>query len=138
MYLTNITYSNYLNQVSSDFKQFNYLVEEEEVWLSNRPPNLDFLYPEELPIQQDNCYKGYTYEDPNFEGVYIGVSYTITGQRLFIYRQFDTDIIFQSIYAPTTAFKVPTKSNTLLIQLDMSEPYIGIHIPTDTITLNLG
>jgi hypothetical protein len=117
-----VKYSNY---ISSDFKLFNYNFTD---WLSIRPAKLYNLYPIELPIQEDPCYSGFIYEDNNFQGEYIGVSYTPTNQRLFIYKQFNTDILFQSIYPPTPTFKTPTKSSNLILETDLTNQYIGIKL----------
>jgi hypothetical protein len=117
--------TNYSNYISSDFQQFYY---NDSDWLTLRPPTLYNLYPINLLIILDPCYSGYTYEDPNFEGEYIGVSYTPTNIILFVYKQFNTDILFQSIYAPTTTFKTPSKSNNLVLETDFTDQFIGIKL----------
>ena len=118
----NTGYSGY---ISSDFTQFYYF---NSSWLSYRPPTLYNLYPITLDLIQDPCYSGYTYEDPNFEGTYFGVSYTPTNTILFVYKQFNTDILFQSIYPPTLTFKTPTKSSNLILETDLTNQYIGIKL----------
>ena len=125
--------TNYSNYISSDFTLFYY---NNSDWLALRPPILYNLYPIELPITQDSCYSGYTYEDPNFEGTYFGTSTTPTGQLLFVYKLFNTDILFQSIYAPTSTFKTPTKSSTLVIDSNFNNLFIGIKL-TNTDDVNL-
>jgi hypothetical protein len=115
----------YSGFISEDFKQFYYF---NTSWLSYRPPTLYNLYPITLPVVQDPCYSGYTYEDPNYEGRYYGVSYTPTNTILFIYKQFNTDILFQSIYPPTPTFKTPTKSSNLILETDLTNQYIGIKL----------
>lgn len=122
--LTNNT-TNYSDYVSSEFNLFYY---NDNDWLALRPPTLHNLYPTSLEVIQDSCYSGYTYEDPNFEGRYFGVSYTPTNTILFIYKQFNTDILFQSIYPPTATFKTPTKSSNLILETDLSNQYIGIKL----------
>ena len=114
----------YLNYISSDFKLFYYNIG----WLALRPLTLYNLYPIQLLIIEDPCYSGYTYEDPNFEGRYFGVSYTPTNTILFVYKQFNTDILFQSIYPPVTTFKTPTKSSNLILEADLTNQYIGIKL----------
>jgi hypothetical protein len=120
--------------ISSDFKQFYY--SELETWLFVRPSKVFNLYPITLDIVQDACYSGYTYNDPNFEGTYFGTSTTPSKQLLFVYKQFNTDILFQSIYAPTHIFKTPTKSSTLQVQSDLTNLFIGIKL-TNTDDINL-
>lgn len=120
---------------SSDFKLFFYL---NVGWLALRPSTLYNLYPITLDIVQDACYSGYTYNDPNFEGTYFGTSTTPSKQLLFVYKQFNTDILFQSIYAPTATFKTPTKSSTLQVQSDLTNLFIGIKLTnTDDVDLLL-
>jgi len=126
--------TNYSNYISSDFKLFYY---NNSDWLALRPPTLYNLYPQELPITQDPCYSGYIYEDYNFEGTYYGTSLTPTNTLLFVYKQFNTDILFQSIYPPTPLFKVPSKSTNLVLQSDFIEQYIGIKLPNTNDTINL-
>ena len=126
--------TSYSNYISSDFKLFYY---NNSDWLALRPPTLYNLYPQTLSITQDPCYSGYTYEDPNFEGTYFGTSLTPTNKLLFIYKQFNTDILFQSIYAPTKEFKVPTKSNNLILESDFINPFIGIKLDNTNDTVNL-
>lgn len=117
--------TNYSNYVSSDFKLFYY---NDCDWLALRPPTLYNLYPKPLKIIEDTCYSGYVYEAPNFEGTYFGVSYTHTNKILFVYKQFNTDILFQSIYPPTLTFKTPTKSNILKLEADLTKTFIGIKL----------
>jgi hypothetical protein len=127
--------TNYSNYISSDFTLFYY---NNNDWLDLRPPTLYNLYPITLPITQDPCYLGYTYKDINFEGTYFGTSTTPTGQLLFVYKQFNTDILFQSIYPPTITFKTPTKSSTLVFNSDFDNLFIGIKLDnTDDINLLL-
>lgn len=124
--------------ITSDFKQFYY--PELESWLFLRPSNIFNLYPTILEIIEDKCYSGYIYEPFNsdFEGEYIGVSYTPTNQILFIYKQFNTDIIFQSIYPPTSIFKTPSNSTVLQLQTDLTSQFIGIKLDnSDDINLLL-
>ena len=125
--------TNYSNYISSDFTLFYY---NNSAWLALRPLTLYNLYPITLNIVQDTCYSVYSYEDPNFEGTYFGTSTTPTGQLLFVYKQFNTDILFQSIYAPTATFKTPTKSSTLQVQSDLTNLFIGIKL-TNTDDVNL-
>ena len=117
--------TNYSNYISSDFTLFYY---NNSDWLALRPPTLYNLYPITLDIVQDPCYSGYTYEDPNFEGTYYGVSYTPDKRILFVYKQFNTDILFQSIYSPTPIFKTPTHSSILLLEIKTEESFIGIKV----------
>ena len=117
-----LTYSDF---ISSDFNFFYY---NNSDWLTLRPINLYDLYPDLLFTTQDPCYSGYTYNDPNFEGTYFGTSTTPTGQLLFVYKQFNTDILFQSIHPPTPTFKPPTKSSTLQVQSDFNNLFIGIKL----------
>jgi hypothetical protein len=123
----------YSNYISSDFKLFYC---NNSSWFTIRPSSLYNLYPITLDITQDSCYSGYSYEDPNFEGTYFGTSTTPAGQLLFVYKQFNTDILFQSIYAPTPIFKTPTKSSTLQVQSDLTNLFIGIKL-TNTDDINL-
>ena len=123
----------YSNYISSDFKLFYC---NNSSWLTIRPFSLYNLYPITLDIVQDACYSGYTYEDPNFEGTYFGTSTTPAGQLLFVYKQFSSNILFQSIYAPTATFKTPTKSSTLQVQSDLTNLFIGIKL-TNTDDINL-
>jgi hypothetical protein len=125
--------TNYSNYISSDFTLFYY---NNNDWLALRPPTLYNLYPITFDITQDTCYSGYTYNDPNFEGTYFGTSTTSTGQLLFVYKQFNTDILFQSIYAPTSTFKTPTKSSTLVLDSNFNNLFIGIKL-TNTDDVNL-
>lgn len=117
--------TNYSNFISSDFKLFYY---NNSDWLSNRPLNLYTLYPQELDIINDSCYSGYIYEDPNFEGTYLGTSTTLNNKLLFVYKQFNTDTLFQSIYPPTSTFKTPYKSSILQLQTDLTNQFIGIKL----------
>lgn len=117
--------TNYSDYVSSDFKLFYY---NNNDWLALRPPTLYNLYPTELEVIQDTCYSGYTYEDPNFEGRYFGVSYTPANKLLFVYKQFNTNKLFQSIYPPIATFKTPTKSSNLILETDLTKQYIGIKL----------
>ena len=127
--------SGYSGYISSDFKQFYYF---NTSWLTARPPTLYDLYPITLDITQDSCYSGYTYSDPNFEGTYFGTSTTPSKQLLFVYKQFNTDILFQSIHPPTLTFKTPTKSSTLLLDSDFNNLFIGIKLDnTDDVNLLL-
>ena len=127
--------TNYSNYISSDFNLFYY---NNNDWLFLRPPTLYNLYPITLDIVQDACYSGYTYNDPNFEGTYFGTSTTPSKQLLFIYKQFSSNILFQSIYAPTHIFKIPTKSSTLQVQSDLTNLFIGIKLTnTDDVDLLL-
>jgi hypothetical protein len=117
--------SNYSNYISSDFILFYY---NNKDWLAIRPKTLYNLYPIIFNIIQDPCYSGYVYEDSNFEGTYFGTSTTPTNQLLFVYKQFNTDILFQSIYPPTSTFKTPSKSNNLILQTDLTNQFIGIKL----------
>jgi hypothetical protein len=114
----------YLDYISDNFKLFYYNIG----WLTLRPLTLYNIYPIQLDIVQDACYSGYTYEEPGFEGKYYGVSYTPTNTILFVYKQFNTDILFQSIYPPTPTFKTPTKSSNLILETDLTNQYIGIKL----------
>ena len=118
----NTGYSGY---ISSDFTQFYYF---DTSWLTYRPPTLYNLYPVPLEVIQDPCYSGYTYADPNFEGTYYGVSYTPDNRILFVYKQFNTDILFQSIYPPTSLFQVPTKSTNIILVADLINTFTGINV----------
>jgi hypothetical protein len=127
--------TNYSDYISSDFTLFYY---NNSDWLALRPATLYNLYPITLSIEQDPCYSGYTYEDPNFQGTYFGTSTTPTKQLLFVYKQFNTNILFQSIYPPTAIFKTPTKSSTLVLDSDFNNLFIGIKLDnTDDINLLL-
>jgi hypothetical protein len=127
--------TNYSNYISSDFNLFYY---NNSDWLALRPPTLYNLYPITFDIVQDPCYSGYTYNDPNFEGTYFGTSTTPTGQLLFVYKQFNTDILFQCIHPPTATFKTPTKSSTLILNSDFNNLFIGIKLDnTDDVNLLL-
>ena len=117
--------TDYSNYISSDFKLFYY---NNSDWLTIRPPTLYNLYSIELPIINDSCYSGYTYEDSNFEGEYFGVSYTLANTILFVYKQFNTSILFQSIYPPTSLFKTPSKSSVLQLKTDLTNTFIGIKL----------
>ncbi len=123
----------YLDIISDDFKLFYYNIG----WLTYRPETLYNLYPEPLIIIEDKCYKGYTYQQLNFEGTYYGTSLTPTNTLLFVYKQFNTDILFQSIYPPTSIFKVPTKSSNLILESDFITPYIGIKLDNTNDITNL-
>ena len=122
--------------VSSDFKQF--YNKDIDSWMFIRPNNVFDLYPTKLEIIQDKCYSGYVYEpiNSNFEGEYFGVSYTPTNTILFVYKQFNTDILFQSIYPPIALFKTPSKSSILQLETDLTNSFIGIKL-TNTDDINL-
>lgn len=92
-----------------------------------RPFTLYNLYPKPLQIIQDPCYSGYVYEDNNFQGTYFGVSYTPTNKILFVYKQFNTDILFQSTLAPQKDFITPN-STTLQFNTSLNLTFIGIKV----------